>query len=275
MDVLIKRFAIAFVVSIGVPLFAQDSLAKKFEPLSIDRPDVSNLPTTVRPGHYQFEIGDEWGRSGFKRETTPNLMFRTGINKKIELRVGLIHFQDDSVKQKWNDNVLIPSLSIKYRFVEEKGARPAIAIQPEVALPFGQGEEVEQLKANFEFINYSLVLLFNNTLHEKIFLNYNAGALWTLDGQSKGLLSASASFAHTHRLGYFFEVYSIFNQSGAPLSCDGGLMYLLMPRVQVDLYGGNRSVDNARYWFYGLGFGFRIDPDDIRPESFKKTGIHH
>lgn len=275
MDVLVKRALTALVLALSSTLAAQDSLVKKFEPLSIDRPDVSNLPTTVRPGHFQFEIGDEWGRSGFKRETTPNFMFRTGINKKMELRIGLIHFHDDSLKQKWNDDVLIPSLSIKYRFVEEKGWRPAIAIQPEVALPFGQGEEVEQLKANFDFVNYSLVLLFNNTLHEKVFLNYNAGTLWTLTGQSKGLLSASASFAHTHRLGYFMEIYSIFNRASSPISFDGGLMYLLMPRIQLDLYGGNRSVDNARYWFYGMGIGFRIDPDDIKPESFRKTGIHH
>jgi hypothetical protein len=275
MDVLMKVFAIVVGLGIGSTLFAQDTLAKKFEPLSIDRPDVSNLPTTVRPGHFQFEIGDEWGRSGFKRETTPNLMFRTGMSKKTELRIGLLHWHDDSLKRNWKDDILIPSLSMKYRFIEEKGARPAIAIQPEITLPMGQGSEVKQLITNFELVNYSLLLLFNNTLHEKIFLNYNTGILWNREGRSDILLSASASFAHTHRLGYFFEAYSIFNSAGFPLSFDGGLMFLVHPRFQIDVYGGNRDADGSRYWFYGGGVGFRIDPDDIKPESFKKTGIHH
>jgi hypothetical protein len=159
--------------------------------------------------------------------------------------------------------------------LEEKGARPAMAIQPEIALPFGQGGEVKQLVTNFKLANYSLLLLFNNALHKKIFLNYNIGTLWTSTAQANGLLSASASFAHTHRLGYFFELYSIFNRAAFPASCDGGIVYLISPRLQIDFYAGNRKTDGSRYWFYGGGIGFRIDPDDIKPESFKKTGIHH
>jgi hypothetical protein len=274
MDVLMKRFFILSCCLIGWSgLLAQD---KKFENLSIDRPDVSNLPVTVRPGHFQFEFGTEWDKNPHLRESSlPNLIFRTGLNKKSELRVGFTNFASDSIAENWNDRVLIPTLSIKYRFIEEKGARPSIAIQPEVALPFGHGKAVSQTEANFARMNYSLLLLFNNTLHEKVFLNYNTGVLWNRAGNADGLLSASTSFAHTHRLGYFFEVYSIFNSAGFPLSFDGGVTFLVHPRFQVDIYSGNREADGARFWFYGGGIGFRIDPDDIKPESFKKTGIHH
>ena len=52
-------------------LFGQDP--ERFEFLSIDRPDVSNLPTTVRPGHLQFEVGLEFGKNDFFKEyTLPN-----------------------------------------------------------------------------------------------------------------------------------------------------------------------------------------------------------
>jgi hypothetical protein len=145
----------------------------------------------------------------------------------------------------------------------------------EVALPFGDGDKVSQTEANFALMNYSLLLLFNNTWHEKVFFNYNTGILWDDDGKTNMLLSASTNFAHTHRLGYFFEVYSILNSKKFPLSLDGGVTFLVHPRFQLDLYGGNREADGFRYWFYGGGIGFRIDPDDIKPESFKKTGIHH
>jgi hypothetical protein len=274
MDVLVKRiFVLSSCLILYSGLFAQD---KKFEPLSIDRPDVSNLPTTVRPGHFQFELGTEWGKSFRMHESSlPNMIFRTGLTSKSELRVGLSNFANDSIAKNWDDHISIPTLSIKYRFVEEKGARPAIAIQPEIVLPFGKGSEVSQTEANFTLMNYSLLLLFNNTLHEKVFLNYNTGILWNREGKADMLLSASTSFAHTHRLGYFFEGYSIFNGTGFPLSFDGGITFLVHPRFQLDGYGGNHEADGARYWYYGGGIGFRIDPDDIKPESFKRTGIHH
>lgn len=275
MDVL-TTFRWRFILFCVTCSFEAGAQEKKFEPLSIDRPDVSNLPTTVRPGHFQFELGTEWDKSSKVREASlPNFVFRTGLSKKSELRVGFTNFGTDSLEKTWHDRILIPTLSIKYRFIEEKGARPAIAIQPEVALPFGQGSNVSQTEANFTLMNYSLLLLFNNTLHEKVFLNYNLGVLSDQQGKSDGLLSASTSFAHTHRLGYFFEGYSVFNSQGFPLSFDGGVTFLIHPRLQVDLYGGNREADGFRYWFYGGGIGFRIDPDDIKPESFKKTGIHH
>ena len=73
MDVLKKRLlTLALYLGLLGITVAQD---KKFEPLSIDRPDVSNLPTTVLPGHYQFELGTELGQSDYINEfSVPNLL---------------------------------------------------------------------------------------------------------------------------------------------------------------------------------------------------------
>lgn len=274
MDVLIRRLWVLTLY--GALFYKAGAQQKKFENLSIDRPDVSNLPITVRPGHFQFELGTEWDRSEAMRESSvPNFILRTGLSKKAELRAGFTNLAYDSIARNWKDRAFIPTLSVKYRIFEEKGARPSIAIQPEVALPFGHGREVSLNEANFTLMNYSLLLLFNNTLHEKIFFNYNTGVLWNREGEANFLLSASTSFAHTHRLGYFFEAYSIFNSNKFPLSLDGGVTFLVHPRFQIDVYGGNREAEGSRYWFYGGGIGFRIDLDDIKPESFKKTGVHH
>lgn len=267
------RLIIAWLIIWPMVDFAQD---KKFEPLSIDRPDISNLPNTVRPRHFQFELGGEYGVGvAAKKFEAPNLVMRTGINKKSEFRLGFTNAFNDSVGFKWDDKIIIATVSVKYRIVEEKGTRPAIALQPEVALPFGRGTDVDLTEANFTLMDYSLTVLFNNTLDERVFLNYNAGVLLDRNGNVDYLLSASTSFAHTHRLGYFLEVYSIFGDKQFPLSFDGGVTYLVHPRVQFDIYGGNRDVGGNRYWFYGGGIGFRLDPEDIKPESFKKTGVYH
>src|SRR5688572_30028937 len=111
-----------------------------FEPLSIDRPDVSNLPTTIRPGHYQFEMGSERGHGKSLREFhLPNMVFRTGLNSKSELRVGYDHLQLDSLANGQVDNMFFLMLGGKYRFIEEKGSRPSVALQAEFAIPVGAG----------------------------------------------------------------------------------------------------------------------------------------
>jgi len=255
--------------------FAQEH--QQFEPLSIDRPDVSNLPTTVLPGQYQLEIGAEWAKGRLSKEFyIPNAVLRTGINKRSELRLSFNQFFLDSLATGPNDNVLFLSVGGKYRFLEEDGFRPAIAIQPEFSLPFEDGVNIHHDYPNYNLADYSLILLFNNTLHKQIFINYNAGIFWSKAGRADWLFSASASFLHTHRLGYYLEAYTLLEEKKEyPLSLNGGLMFLVSPRIQVDAYIGNRGIDRERFLFGGFGVGFRIDPKDLRPKTFREIGIHH
>lgn len=250
---------------------------EKFEPLSIDRPDVSNLPTTVLPGQFQFELGPEFAKGPLSKEFyIPNVVMRTGINKKSELRVSFNQLLLDSLRTGLGDNVLFVSIGGKYRFVEEDGARPAIAIQPEFSLPFGDGANLHHDYPNYNLADYSIVMLFNNTLHKQVFINYNAGIFWSKAGRVDWLFSASASFMHTHRLGYYLEAYTLLEEKKEyPLSFNGGLMFLVSPRIQVDAYIGNRGVDSERFVFGGFGVGFRIDPKDLARKTFREIGVHH
>ncbi len=249
----------------------------EFEALSIDRPDVSNLPTTVRKGHYQIEVGSEWSKGPLTKEFyVPNMVFRTGLSSKTELRLGFNRLFLDSLGDGVNDDVRFFYIGMKYRFVEEKGRRPAIAIEPEFSLPFGEGAYLRQDYPNYVLADYSIIMLFNNTLHKQVFLNYNAGIFWSRGGRADYLLSASASFLHTHRLGYFLEGSSLVEVKGQfPVSLDAGLMFLWTPRIQFDIYVGNRGADTERFWFGGGGIGFRIDPRDMKPKQFDSIGIHH
>src|SRR5688572_29371809 len=203
-------------------LFAQH---ENFENLSIDRPDVSNLPTTIQPGHYQIEVGLEFAENDFVREfNLPTFLLRTGLNKKSELRVGVSHYQLDSSESLSPKTSFVNTISFKYRFVEENGIIPSIAIQPDINFGFTEGQQ-----KNPE-VDYAFILLFNNSLHEKIFINYNAGILIKKEA-NEFLLSASLSFLHTHRLGYFIEVYNLSEQIGLNyLSVDGGITFLVKPR---------------------------------------------
>ncbi len=271
----LKIVILSISLIVSLETFCQDK--RSFEDLSIDRPDVSNLPVTVRPGHYQFETGVEFYKNNYTRDSyLPNFLLRTGLNKKSELRVGFNNLKQDSLFNDGFDEILFATLSVKYRFVEGKGARPSIAIQPEFALPFGHGKRFSRNHANFTQSDYAVFLLFNNSLHEKVFINYNAGVYWNKHENLDFLASLSTSFLHTHRLGYFLEVYTLIeDENELPVSFDGGITFLLTPRFQVDAYFGNREDGEERYWFYGTGVGFRIDPKDLKPKSFQEIGIHH
>ena len=108
-----------------------------FESLSIDRPDVSNLPTTVLPGHFQFELGFEFARHPLVKEhNLPNFMFRTGLQKRSEFRFGLNYFRLDSSETRRGRALVVSTISFKYRFLEEKGFIPSIALQPDINLGF-------------------------------------------------------------------------------------------------------------------------------------------
>jgi hypothetical protein len=223
------------------------------------------------------ELGGEASEGDLLRELyLPNFLFRTGINRKAEFRFGITSFSADSFDNQSDEKIMFTSLSVKYRIFDEKNGWPSVAVQPEVVLPFGDNADKIQLTdPNISLMSYSLLMLFNNIVHEKVFVNYNLGALWTNQFNLDYLVSISTSFAHTHKLGYFFEVYSIFNDLYQPICFDGGITYLVMPRFQIDIYGGSRAAEGHKYRFYGAGIGFRIDRDDLKKESFKKTGIHH
>lgn len=250
---------------------------RAFEPLSIDRPDVSNLPVTVLPGHYQIEIGTEVRRSNRTHEYyLPDFLLRTGLGKKTELRVGINYLLKDSLLQPLDDNLLIASISVKCRIAEEAGWYPSIALEPEIIFPFGDGRDQDLRAMDVRLTNYAFLVLFNNTVHKQVFINYNAGIFWARNIRPDYLLSVSTSFLHMHRLGYFLEVYKFFDKvSGVLVSYDAGVTFLIAPRLQADIYAGRRVQESSSYNFLGAGVGFRLDREDLKPKSFKEiTPVH-
>jgi hypothetical protein len=267
MDVLVKIFLVIFLLAVNHNVRAQSE--EPFEFLSIDRPDISNLPVTVKPDQFQFEIGAESGHNSyFKELTIPNYLLRTGINKKSELRIGFSAIRTDTIKTEVRQPIAAFSISVKYRICEESGLRPAIALQPEANFYSKHSDNAIVNESAYDFI-----FLFNNTLHKKVFVNYNVGFFYG-NSTMEYLLSASFSFLHTHRLGYFLEVYSFMNANDSQLSCDGGITYLVSPRFQIDTYVGRRGVFNTRFNYVGAGIGFRLDKGDLKSKTFKQVGIY-
>jgi hypothetical protein len=256
-------------VSLGL---AQEKLP--FENLSIDRPDISNLPTTVRPGHYQFEIGIEYSNnSQASAFNVPNFLLRTGLGKKTEVRLGASITRLDSSYLNFSHNISSASISIKHRIVEEKRWIPSIGIQPEASVVRAK---VDESGNTTNGLTYNFLVLFNNVFHEQVFLNYNVGWFWFGKNEQRWLLSASLSFQHTHRVGYFIEAYTLRTwEERNNISFDGGITFLVHPRLQLDLYAGKLWALTNAIKYIGTGIGFRLDKGDLKHRSFKDIGIHH
>jgi hypothetical protein len=269
----VLRFAFVFVLWwIVSPAFAQEKLP--FENLSIDRPDISNLPVTVHPGHYQVELGFEYAENKHTSAwNIPNFILRTGLGRKTELRIGTSLTHLDSNFVNLSNRISSGSISIKHRIVEEKGWIPSIGIQPE--LNYIHTKATEQGDPSHD-ITYDLLVLFNNAFHEQIFLNYNIGWIHLTENEQRWLLSASLSFQHTHRLGYFVEAYTIRTwEERRNISYDAGITFLVNPRFQADIYAGKLWTAESSIKYIGVGVGFRLDKGDMKHKTFKEIGIHH
>jgi len=125
--------AVALLVALLAP-----APAPAQESISPDRPDVSTSTTTVPRGAAQVETGVEYARTGRagvdERELIVEVVLRAGVTDRLEARlqfeplVRLGGPEDDT----GHGDV---TLSLKHRFLDARGAAPALGVLPFVKLP--------------------------------------------------------------------------------------------------------------------------------------------
>ena len=129
---------------------------------------------------------------------------------------------------------------------------------------------VDLTEANFTLMDYSLTVLFNNTLCTKSLFWIIIRILSNQSGNVEYLVSASTSFAHESARLFLGSLFNIW-KCKFPISVDGGVTYLVHPRVRLIFMEATRDVDETDTGFVA-GYGFRLDQKTSKPESFKKPG---
>jgi hypothetical protein len=253
-----------FALALGWVLLAAAAGA---DPLSADRPGVSNPPSVVPPGAIQLE-----GGFSFERETntgdpnTSTLRVPQGL-----LRVGLLSFLEARVsadgyvferRRGDNDRSSGSDLTLGSRALlfDQQGIRPKTALDFNLSIPTGSPAVTS------DGVDPSGAFLIEWSLSERFALDGNLG----LASQSLGKgnphrafqvapsISLGASIAE--RASVFIEYYATLSDRGVDdeHAIDGGLAWLVGDNLQLDISAGAGLNHAAPDFFVSVGAAWRF-----------------
>ncbi len=249
-----------FVLFIFV-LKAQDSNPPA---LITDRPDQTESAAIVPKGHLQIETGFVFEGDEANKIKTENLalfttLFRYGINKNYELRLGSAFLQH-SDKPEQGEEVSTSGMApvfagIKLKMLEEEGLVPEMAFMATVEIP-GSGHE----DFSPEYLASDLRFAIGYTLTDRLGLGINLGGRWNgSDPQPAGVYSLVLGYGISDKMSAFVESYGFLPQDESPdHRLDAGLTFLLMPNLQIDASGGIGLSEISPDYFINAGISWRI-----------------
>ena len=240
--------------------------------LLTDRPDQTETAVVVPVGTVQVEIGatlaiDEEG--GERSETTgaPSTLVRYGVHPRFELRLewpGWIEAEGRGAGGESRvSEAADPELGVKVALASAHGARPDMVLIAHVSLPVG-GEPVGSPRADPSFR-----LSVAHTLSDRVGLGWNAGWEAASFRDVNGDVHTLTRFVYTACLGFdlsarwgayteFFGDLPAGDSAPAAHAFDGGVTFLVTPRVQLDLSAGVGLNARAPDRFVGVGISFRV-----------------
>ncbi|MBD1397768.1 transporter [Pontibacter sp. JH31] len=241
-------------ILIALPGIAQAQ--EEGEKISTDRPDQSQGPVVVPAKTFQLEAGYFYQKqnSQVKTHAYPTALLRIGLVKGMELRL----------QSAWKDSVDASgaerktkgfgplSIGTKVHLWEASGWRPEAAVLAMVVLPVGSRA--------FRPDNPEpqIILSLANELPWKTDLTYNLG-YGRADGTSSASYSATMARALTQKLTMYVEVFgSKAKGESAAHQGDLGLLYLLLPNLQLDVAAGRRLNKSAPHSFLASGLSVRL-----------------
>lgn len=215
------------------------TLASELRPLSTDRPDTTESPFTVDPGHFQFEMElAAWSKDGREREfSLGELNAKIGLDASTDLQVVLPFYTHLRGGDEGFGDVQI---RLKHNLWGNDDGSTALAVMPFIKLPtahddLGNGAFEGGLIVPFAFegpAGWACAVMGELDLEAD---DDGRGHHLTL------LTSATASHGLSERSGMFLELVGVFSaESGADAEAyfNTGLTWLATPTWQLD--GGIR-----------------------------------
>ena len=219
-----------------------NSAIAQVESINTDRPDQSDGVYTIPKNTFQLENGITIA----KQTVINNLMLRYGLTPSTEIRLLL-----DVGKEFENKGLLPVSLSFKQRIIEQKEIIPAMTLVGYVVFEQLASKDFKGNKLPFE-----IKMAFENEINEKFSIGYNLGT----SNQFKNLnLSAALGYNITDKISTFVEYFSTLSKNGNEHNIDTGIMYVINPKLQIDIayaqpiYG----LENKPFGTIGIAYSFQ------------------
>jgi hypothetical protein len=226
--------------------------------ISTDRPDFTESVETVAPGLIQFEDGfTTESEAGTRRFSTPELLLRVGLTRRLELRFGdegllserttgsSVHGRSDS------------EVAVKVRLWEQGRFRPAVSLIPILSLPTGH--------TYFSSHGYdpTLKIALAKDLRKGFSISGNLNFSRLSDPEGRYAQRAlSCSLGHALAAGFsgYWEVFTFSpwdKGASAAWVLNTGVSHHIGRNVQVDVRVGKRVTDVGPNYFFGAGVAFR------------------
>lgn len=232
-------YHLSFIFSLFVS--ANNAIAQ-VESINTDRPDQSDGIYTIPKNTFQLENGITIA----KQTVINNLMLRYGLTSSTEIRLLL-----NAGKEFKNKGLLPISLSFKQRIIEQKKIIPAMTLVGYIAFEQLANKDFKGNKLPFE-----IKMAFENEINNKFSIGYNLG----ISNQLKNLnLSVAIGYNITDKISTFIEYFSTLSKNGNEHNIDAGIMYVINPKLQVDIayalpvYG----LENKPFGTIGIAYFFQ------------------
>jgi len=261
----IRLSAAVALLALAAPLAAQDLSGRK-EPINPDRPDFTDGPLLVTPGHLQIESGYTYTRTGSQKESSlGEVLLRYAFDDRWEARLGLNSYDwiDPGMGERRVSGFEDPLVEVKIRLNDAEAEHrphgvPAMGLLLNTTVPVG----ARALTADAWQPTATFALHWD--LPAKWSLESNLGYTYAADGNQRFdqlFASASAGFTINEKWGGFLEGY-VFSKESADGSAthyaDAGLSYLLSNDLALDVRVGVGLDKPHPNWFVGVGASVRF-----------------
>jgi hypothetical protein len=266
------RSSILFIALFGTILSVHAQEAKRyslFNPIprsemrefSIDRPDVTESPITVDPGHFQFE-GDivKWSKDTQEEsERTINVMsalYKVGLAPSWDIHFGIeaYNIYQDIHADTYDKGFGATTIRLKHNFWgNDGGTRTALGVIPYVTFLSGNPFDSDVI--------YGVGFPFSYDLSDRLGLGAQAQLDFVPDYEGSHELSYFQTIVLggplVGNLDFYVEGLGTFYSGGNWFTANGGLIYNVSPNVKVDVATNIGLTDEAPTKVY-LGLSFRI-----------------
>ncbi len=224
-----------------------------------DRPDQTESPYLIPKGYFQFEDGFVYENESDQvlNISYSSMLLRYGLFDHFELRLGTEY--NKTKRSAFDDLSGFSPLSIgaKIHVNEEKGWIPQIAFLGHINIAQTGAREFMQKNHST-----SLLMAFGHTLNNDLSLGYSFAVEFPDDiNYTIGTYTVVLGYAVTDKIGAFIEAYGDFSKNRiAENKFNGGVTYLIHPKVQLDFAGGFGLSQYAPNNYFSFGIIYLFKP---------------
>lgn len=233
------------------------SIAQYTEVYRSGRPGLFYGPYSIGKGIIALESGLGYqafpqSREGF---TFYPQLVRVGLSEKLEVRTFLT-FQPNGfgrLSAPTGQSLALTEIGFRYRFSENLGSFPAIALEMIWAMPWVSQPFQPRFVRPYAFIST------DNQLGESLNLVTNFGLDFDNFGwRGYGFFRFALINSFTDRLSAYVEIGVNRAELGSLFQVDGGMTYMLTNDIQLDLSGGVGNFAGSPYYFGETGISIRF-----------------